>query len=270
MAIESEVGRGTTVRVRLPLLEEPEASMNVLLVEDDERIIEFVRRGLEAEGYHVEVARNGRDALQRAHAPTCQLIILDLLLPDVDGRDVCRQLRAADLGTPILMLTALDTLEDKVRGLRMGADDYLAKPFAFEELVARVQALARGGAVYRDDHLELSAHDLVLDRAIARGPARRPADPADPAGVRAARMPDAFARQGAQPAAHPREGLGLLQGTRSPTSSTSISGSCAARWISADGNTGAFNGGNAQHRRVQRQPQYQDRQRQRQRRGVQR
>jgi two-component system, OmpR family, response regulator len=138
--------------------------MNVLLVEDDERIIEFVRRGLKAEGYHVEVARTGRDALQRAHAPTCQLIILDLLLPDVDGRDVCRQLRAADLGTPILMLTALDTLEDKVRGLRMGADDYLAKPFAFEELVARVQALARRRAAYRDDHLVLSAHDLVLDR----------------------------------------------------------------------------------------------------------
>ena len=138
--------------------------MNVLLVEDDERIIEFVRRGLEAEGYHVEVARTGRDALQRAQAPTCQLIILDLLLPDLDGRDVCRQLRAADLGTPILMLTALDTLEDKVRGLRMGADDYLAKPFAFAELVARVQALARRRAAYRDDHLVLRAHDLVLDR----------------------------------------------------------------------------------------------------------
>jgi two-component system, OmpR family, response regulator len=139
--------------------------MNVLLVEDDERIIEFVRRGLQAEGYGVEIARTGRDALQRAHSPTCQLIILDLLLPDLDGRDVCRQLRAAGLGTPILMLTALDTLEDKVRGLRMGADDYLAKPFAFEELVARVQALARRGAGYRDHHLELRAHDLVLDRA---------------------------------------------------------------------------------------------------------
>ncbi|MGH6898980.1 MAG: response regulator transcription factor [Geminicoccaceae bacterium] len=138
--------------------------MNVLLVEDDERIIEFVRRGLEAEGYQVEVARNGRDALQRARSPTCQLIILDLLLPDLDGRDVCRQLRAAELGTPILMLTALDTLDDKVRGLRMGADDYLAKPFAFEELVARVQALARRRAAYRDDQLVLSTHDLVLDR----------------------------------------------------------------------------------------------------------
>jgi two-component system, OmpR family, response regulator len=138
--------------------------MNVLLVEDDERIIEFVRRGLEAEGYNVDVVRNGRDALPRAQSPSCQLIILDLLLPDIDGRDVCRQLRAASLGTPILMLTALDTLEDKVRGLRIGADDYLAKPFAFEELVARVQALARRGATYRDDQSELKLHDLRLDR----------------------------------------------------------------------------------------------------------
>jgi len=139
--------------------------MNVLLVEDDERIIEFVRRGLEAEGYNVDVAMSGREALRRALAPACQLIILDLLLPDIDGREVCRQLRAADLATPILMLTALDTLDDKVRGLRIGADDYLAKPFAFEELVARVQALARRGAAYRGEPSELRAHDLVLDRA---------------------------------------------------------------------------------------------------------
>jgi len=139
--------------------------MNVLLVEDDERIIEFVRRGLEAEGYNVDVARSGREALRRASAPACQLIILDLLLPDIDGREVCRQLRAADLATPILMLTALDTLDDKVRGLRIGADDYLAKPFAFEELVARVQALARRGGAFHGEPSELRAHDLVLDRA---------------------------------------------------------------------------------------------------------
>jgi two-component system, OmpR family, response regulator len=141
------------------------SSMNVLLVEDDERIIEFVRRGLETEGCHVDVARTGREALERARAPTWQLIILDLLLPDLDGRDVCRELRATRIGTPILMLTALDTLEDKVRGLRLGADDYLAKPFAFEELVARVQALARRRGAYAADQAVLRAHDLVLDRA---------------------------------------------------------------------------------------------------------
>jgi two-component system, OmpR family, response regulator len=138
--------------------------MNVLLVEDDERIIEFVRRGLEGEGYYVQVARGGLEAIRRARAPDCRLIILDLLLPDLDGREVCRQLRAAHVTTPILMLTALDTLEDKVRGLRIGADDYLAKPFAFEELVARVHALGRRGPGYRDNPVELKVHDLVLDR----------------------------------------------------------------------------------------------------------
>jgi two-component system, OmpR family, response regulator len=146
--------------------------VNVLLVEDDERIIEFVRRGLAAEGCNVDVARSGRDALRRALAPACQLIILDLLLPDVDGREVCRQLRADGLATPILMLTALETLEDKVRGLRIGADDYLAKPFAFEELVARVQALARRGGVYRGAPAQLTADDLMLDcatREVRRG-----------------------------------------------------------------------------------------------------
>jgi two-component system, OmpR family, response regulator len=146
--------------------------MNVLLVEDDERIVEFVRRGLEAQGHWVDVARTGLEALRRAQARDCQLIILDLLLPDLDGREVCRRLRAAEVATPILMLTALDTLEDKVRGLRIGADDYLVKPFAFEELLARVHALGRRGANYRDAPAELRAHDLVLDlgsREVRRG-----------------------------------------------------------------------------------------------------
>ena len=137
--------------------------MNVLLVEDDERIIEFVRRGLQAEGCQVDVARRGLDGLRRASAGT-RVIILDLLLPDIDGREVCRRLRESGVTTPILMLTALDTLEDKVRGLRIGADDYLVKPFAFAELLARVQALARRNARYHHDPPELRAADLVLDR----------------------------------------------------------------------------------------------------------
>jgi two-component system OmpR family response regulator len=137
--------------------------MNVLLVEDDERIIEFVRRGLQAEGCQVDVARRGLDGLRRARSGA-RVIILDLLLPDIDGREVCRRLREAGVTTPILMLTALDTLEDKVRGLRIGADDYLVKPFAFAELLARVQALARRNARYHQDPPELRAADLVLDR----------------------------------------------------------------------------------------------------------
>jgi two-component system OmpR family response regulator len=137
--------------------------MNVLLIEDDERIIEFVRRGLQAEGCQVDVARRGLDSLRRARSGT-QVIILDLLLPDIDGREVCRRLRETGVATPILMLTALDTLEDKVRGLRIGADDYLVKPFAFAELLARVQALARRSTRYHHDPPELRAADLVLDR----------------------------------------------------------------------------------------------------------
>jgi two-component system, OmpR family, response regulator len=137
--------------------------MNVLLVEDDERIIEFVRRGLQAEGCQVDVARRGQDGIARARAGT-QVIILDLLLPDLDGREVCRRLRDAGIATPILMLTALDTLEDKVQGLRIGADDYLAKPFAFAELLARVEALARRSGRYRHEPPELRAGDLLLDR----------------------------------------------------------------------------------------------------------
>jgi DNA-binding response OmpR family regulator len=137
--------------------------MNVLLVEDDERIIEFVRRGLQAEGCQVDVARHGLDGIHRARSGT-QVIILDLLLPDIDGREVCRRLREAGITTPILMLTALDTLEDKVQGLRIGADDYLAKPFAFAELLARVQALARRNGRYQHHPPELRVADLVLDR----------------------------------------------------------------------------------------------------------
>ncbi len=137
--------------------------MNVLLIEDDERIVEFVRRGLEAEGYRVDVARHGSDGIRRVGAGT-QVIILDLLLPDIDGREVCRRLRESGVATPILMLTALDTIKDKVRGLRLGADDYLAKPFAFAELVARVQALGRRRGSYRHDQPALQAGDLVLDR----------------------------------------------------------------------------------------------------------
>jgi two-component system OmpR family response regulator len=137
--------------------------MNVLLIEDDERIVEFVRRGLEAEGYRVDVARRGADGIRRVGAGT-RVIILDLLLPDIDGREVCRRLRESGVATPILMLTALYTIKDKVHGLRLGADDYLTKPFAFSELVARVQALGRRGGSYRPDQTALQAGDLVLDR----------------------------------------------------------------------------------------------------------
>jgi two-component system OmpR family response regulator len=138
--------------------------MRVLLVEDDERIVEFVRRGLEAEGYRIEVALTGAEAVRSGSERRHAVIILDLLLPDINGREVCRRLRAVQVRAPILMLTALDTLEDKVSGLQIGADDYLTKPFAFEELLARLQALQRRGGDYNEDQAVLRAGDLWVDR----------------------------------------------------------------------------------------------------------
>ncbi len=139
--------------------------MRVLLVEDDERIVDFVRRGLKAEGYSVEVARNGQEAIPLGTEGKFQVIILDLGLPDLNGRQICERLRAHGVETPILMLTARDTVQDKVVGLRSGADDYMTKPFAFEELLARIEVLSRrrSGEI-KPESGELRIADLVLNR----------------------------------------------------------------------------------------------------------
>lgn len=139
--------------------------MNILLVEDDERIVEFLRRGLYAEGYQVEVARTGAEALAFAANGNFQAIILDLRLPDLNGREVCERLRKLRIDTPVLMLTAMDATTDKVVGLRAGADDYMTKPFAFEELLARIEALLRrGGGDLVFESAELKIADLVMNR----------------------------------------------------------------------------------------------------------
>ncbi len=138
--------------------------MQILLIEDDERIIEFVKRGLEAEGYGVTVTGDGAEATRLALRPAWDVVVLDLMLPGHDGRAICREMRQAGVVTPVLMLTALDTIEDKVAGLRLGADDYLTKPFSFEELVARIAALARRGAGYPRAAPVRQLGDLVIDR----------------------------------------------------------------------------------------------------------
>ena len=138
--------------------------MRVLLVEDDARIVDFIQRGLKAEGYSVEVARTGLDAIALASIGKFQVIILDLGLPDLNGREVCERLRNSGIGTPILMLTARDTVQDKVTGLRSGADDYMSKPFAFEELLARIEVLMRRrGGEFEPEIKELQIADLVLN-----------------------------------------------------------------------------------------------------------
>ncbi|MDO9267844.1 MAG: response regulator transcription factor [Methylobacter sp.] len=138
--------------------------MRVLLVEDDQRIVDFVQRGLKAEGYAVEVASSGLEAIALGTEGKFQIIILDLGLPDLNGRQVCEQLRSTGVNTPILMLTARDAVQDKVTGLRSGADDYMTKPFAFEELLARIEVLMRrrGGEI-KPEIKELRIADLVLN-----------------------------------------------------------------------------------------------------------
>ena len=138
--------------------------MTILLIEDDSGIADIVRRGLTAEGYKVTATTDGISGLEAARAADVELIILDLLLPGMAGKDVCKSLRAENISKPILMLTALDSVEDIVDGLRAGADDYMSKPFAFDELLARIEALNRRPVQYDQSPQILKVSDLVLDR----------------------------------------------------------------------------------------------------------
>jgi DNA-binding response OmpR family regulator len=139
----------------------------ILLVEDDPRIASFVKRGLEAEGYVVDRAENGEDALALARNASYPLIILDRMLPGLDGLEVCRLLRRERHDSRILMLTAKVGLQDKVDGLKGGADDYLTKPFAFDELIARIEALLRRAADPAAAPV-LKVGNLVLDSRAKR------------------------------------------------------------------------------------------------------
>ena len=137
--------------------------MRVLVVEDDLRIAEFIRKGLEEEGHAVDVAHDGDEALDWPAVVDFDAIVLDIMLPGRDGIEVCRMLRTRGVRTPILMLTARDTVEDRVAGLDSGADDYLVKPFAFAELLARLRALMRREPVLLGTRLDVA--DLSLDTA---------------------------------------------------------------------------------------------------------
>lgn len=141
--------------------------MNILLVEDETRVADFIRRGLAAEGWSVDHAADGEDALEHAATNVYDVILLDLMLPGIQGQDVCRKLRARKSKTPILMLTALDSSEERVEGLKIGADDYLPKPFDFDELIARVEALHRRATNYASDVGEtlITSGALVFDRS---------------------------------------------------------------------------------------------------------
>jgi DNA-binding response OmpR family regulator len=133
----------------------------VLVIEDEQKMADMIRRGVEEEGMEAEVAWDGETGLQAARSGNFDVIILDISLPDRDGFDIARTLRAEGSRTPIMMLTARDTTEAKVQGLNSGADDYLTKPFAFAELLARLRALQRRSQ--SDDTTKLQTGDLTLD-----------------------------------------------------------------------------------------------------------
>jgi two-component system OmpR family response regulator len=137
--------------------------VRVLIVEDDMRLAAAIRRGLRAEGVVADVARSGEDALWMAGSTEFDAVILDLMLPGIDGFETCRRLREDGVWTPIIMLTARDAIEDRVRGLDRGADDYLVKPFSLVELLARLRALARRGGAERPSVLEVAG--LRMDPA---------------------------------------------------------------------------------------------------------
>src|SRR5499433_2417117 len=148
--------------------------MRILVVEDDRKVASFIRKGLEEEGHAVEVAGDGAEALERvADGSAWDLVVLDVMLPKHDGFSVLKTLREDGLTAPVLMLTARDAVGDRVTGLDLGADDYLTKPFAFEEFLARVRALLRRGGLKMAPVLRLA--DLTLDPATldVRRSARR-------------------------------------------------------------------------------------------------
>lgn len=147
--------------------------MQVLVVEDEQRMAELLRQGLEEEGHSVVLAADGRDGLAMAESHAFDAIVLDVMLPGLDGFTVVRKLRAARNQTPVLMLTARDASQDAIRGLDSGADDYVAKPFAFEVLIARLRAVSRRGPIAQP--VPLRAADLTLNpasREVMRGPRR--------------------------------------------------------------------------------------------------
>lgn len=135
----------------------------ICLVEDEQKVAAFICKGLEEQGYKITMAKNGGEALKLVPSESFDLFIVDIMLPDINGIELCRQLRLTDSQTPVLILSALDQVQNKVAGLKAGADDYLIKPFHFSELLARIEALLRRQNInQKEDHI-LVFEDLKLD-----------------------------------------------------------------------------------------------------------
>ncbi|MFA6321473.1 MAG: response regulator transcription factor [Candidatus Omnitrophota bacterium] len=136
--------------------------MRILVIEDEKKIADFIKRGLKEEGYAVDTANDGENGLFLAKTNSYDLVLLDLMLPKVDGIEICKKLREQKIMSPIIMLTAKDAVKDKVTGLDAGADDYLTKPFAFEELLARIRAILRKKSEQKEASV-LQVDDLMID-----------------------------------------------------------------------------------------------------------
>ncbi|HOJ64060.1 MAG TPA: response regulator transcription factor [Spirochaetota bacterium] len=135
--------------------------MRILIIEDEIKIANFIKKGLKEEGYVADIAVDGKEGLDFLYSNSYDLVILDLMLPKIDGITICSEVRKRNINTPILILSAKDTVKDKVTGLDSGADDYLTKPFSFEELLARIRALLRGKA--NKEVTKLKVDDLEMD-----------------------------------------------------------------------------------------------------------
>jgi two-component system OmpR family response regulator len=142
--------------------------MRILIVEDEARIAEFLQRGLRAEGHFCVIANDGEAGFSLAMEGDFDLLLLDMMLPGMHGRDVCQQLRMNKINTPLIILSAMDSLDDVIAGLRMGADDYMTKPFSFEELLARIETVMRRSSEIASVEESLAAGPLAFDRQSLR------------------------------------------------------------------------------------------------------
>ena len=142
--------------------------MRILIVEDESRIADFLQRGLRAEGHFCVIANDGEAGLSLALEGDFDLLLLDMMLPGMHGRDVCQQLRMNKINTPLIILSAMDSLDDVIAGLRMGADDYMTKPFSFEELLARIETVMRRGSQVASEEESLEVGPLAFDRQSLR------------------------------------------------------------------------------------------------------
>ena len=142
--------------------------MRILIVEDEIRIADFLQRGLRAEGHFPVVANDGESGLALALEGDFDLVLLDMMLPGVHGREICQQLRMNKINTPLIILSAMDSLDDVIAGLRMGADDYMTKPFSFEELLARIETVMRRSSEVTTQEQLLEVGPLTFDRQSLR------------------------------------------------------------------------------------------------------